>query len=134
MLLQPCVVKKMIVVTGASGHISGNLVRALLDGDRPVRAMVFRDTRALDGLPVDLVEADLLDRESLVRAFHGADLIYHLAARISIAGDDGGMVPRVNRRVEWGKAARELGHTVRPVRETVEDVYNWFESHGMLER
>jgi len=85
-----------VVVTGASGHIGANLVRALLDRDRPVRAMVYRDTRALDGLPVDLVEADLLDRDSLVRAFHGADLVYHLAARISIAGDDGGMVSRVN--------------------------------------
>jgi len=85
-----------VVVTGASGHIGASLVRALLDRDRPVRAMVYRDTRALDGLPVELVEADLLDRDSLVAAFRGADLVYHLAARISITGADGGMVQRVN--------------------------------------
>jgi dihydroflavonol-4-reductase len=41
---------------------------------------------------------------------------------------------RGNRRVECGKAANELGHQPRPVRETVEDIYGWFASNGMLEQ
>ena len=86
----------MIVVTGAAGHIGANLVRALREKGQPCRALVHRDTRALDGLPLELAEADLLDRDSLVRAFRGAGLVYHLAARISIAGDDGGAVHQVN--------------------------------------
>jgi len=85
-----------VVVTGASGHVGGTLVRALLDGGRKVRALVYRDTRALEGLALDRVEADVIDRVSLVRAFRGANLVYHLAARISITGDDSGEVERVN--------------------------------------
>jgi uncharacterized protein YbjT (DUF2867 family) len=43
----------MIVVTGASGHVGGNLVRTLLAQGRSVRALVHRDRRALDGLDVE---------------------------------------------------------------------------------
>lgn len=85
-----------VVVTGASGHIGANLVRELLRRGRTVRVMVHRDTRALEGLDVERVTADLLDFDTLLQAFSGADLVFHLAARISIAGDDGGLVTRTN--------------------------------------
>jgi len=39
----------MIVVTGASGLVGGNLVRALLAQGRSVRALVHHDRRALEG-------------------------------------------------------------------------------------
>lgn len=73
-----------VVVTGAAGHIGGNLVRALLAEDRRVRAMVFRDTAALEGLEVERVKADILEPESLRAAFADADVVYHLAARITL--------------------------------------------------
>ena len=85
-----------VVVTGASGHIGANLVRELLRRGRTVRVMVHRDTRALEGLDLERVTADLLDFDTLLQAFRGADLVFHLAARISITGDDGGLVPRTN--------------------------------------
>lgn len=84
------------VVTGASGHLGGNLVRALLRrGDR-VRALVHRDTRALQGLPVEQVTGDVLDTESLRRAFAGADVVFHLAGRISIVNWDREQVGAIN--------------------------------------
>lgn len=86
----------MTVVTGAAGHVGGNLVRALLAKGRKVRAVVRNDTRALDGLGVEVVRADVLDLDSLVRAFEGAEVVYHLAALISIIGDQGGKVSRTN--------------------------------------
>ncbi len=73
-----------VVVTGAAGHIGANLVRALLAEGRTVRAMVFRDTTALEGLDVERVNADVLDVESLRAAFAGADVVYHLAGRITL--------------------------------------------------
>src|ERR1035441_10691281 len=39
------------LVTGASGHIGANLVRALLGQGRRVRALVHRQTKGVDGLP-----------------------------------------------------------------------------------
>jgi len=86
------------VITGASGHIGANLVREMLARGRACRAVVYRDTRALGGLDVERVTADLADPASLQRAFTGADTVFHLAARISIAGDRGGHVHNTNVR------------------------------------
>ena len=79
----------MIVVTGASGLIGANLVRSLLveQGGRGIRAVVHHDRRALQGLDLELVEADLSDQTSLENALRGADLVYHLAASISLRMD-----------------------------------------------
>jgi dihydroflavonol-4-reductase len=73
------------VVTGASGHIGANLTRALLGRGATVRAMVHRDRRSLEGLDVETVRADVLDPDSLDRAFAGADVVYHLAAVIALS-------------------------------------------------
>ena len=84
------------VVTGASGHLGANLVRALVADGRRVRALVRRDLRALEGLDVETVEGDLFDPASLERAFHGAECVFNAAGRISITGPDGGLVERTN--------------------------------------
>jgi dihydroflavonol-4-reductase len=84
------------VVTGAAGHVGGNLVRELLARGQAVRAVVRDDRRALEGLDLDFVEANVEDLESLRAAFDGADLVHHLAARISIVGDPDGAVRRTN--------------------------------------
>ncbi|MBN2495102.1 MAG: SDR family oxidoreductase [Deltaproteobacteria bacterium] len=74
------------VVTGASGHLGANLVRALMDRGQSVRTLIHRNDRVLEGLDVERVQGDLLDASSLERAFAGADEVYHLAAFISILG------------------------------------------------
>ena len=61
-----------------------------------MRCLVRDDVRALEGLPVELVRGDVSDPETLKLAFEGAGSVFHLAARISIAGDEGGLVERVN--------------------------------------
>jgi len=76
-----------IVVTGATGHIGANLVRALLKRGEKVRVTVREDTRALEGLEVERIRADVLEPESLTRAFRDARLVYHLAAHVSILED-----------------------------------------------
>lgn len=86
----------MVVVTGAAGHVGGNLVRALLDQGRRVRVLVRGDTRALEGLDVERVQGDVLDLDSLKAAFDGAEVVFHLAALISITGGQHGRVHRVN--------------------------------------
>ncbi|HSW41806.1 MAG TPA: NAD-dependent epimerase/dehydratase family protein [Patescibacteria group bacterium] len=85
-----------VVVTGASGHIGSNLVRLLIERGRTVRAVDVRPGPSLAGLDLEYVEADVLDSESLLRAFAGVDVVFHLAARISIAGDPDGRVWATN--------------------------------------
>src|SRR5215217_3628972 len=86
----------MIAVTGASGLLGGNLVRELLAQGQRVRALVHQDRRALSGLDVETVTADLNDPSSLEDAFAGAEVVYHLASVISIRMDSWDEVYRVN--------------------------------------
>lgn len=83
-------------VTGATGHVGANLVRALIDDGRRVRAINRTRGPALDGLDVEFVAVDVLDAPALRRAFEGVDVVYHLAALISVAGDRDGHVRATN--------------------------------------
>lgn len=85
-----------VVVTGASGHLGANLVRALLGRGERVRVLVHRHARALEGLEVEVAQGDVLDAASLDAAFAGAEVVYHVAGVISIVGDPHGTVRRVN--------------------------------------
>lgn len=76
----------MVLVTGAAGHLGGALVRELLEGAGKVRALVLPgdDISSLDGLPLQVMKGNILDRESLRLAMTGVDIVYHLAGIISI--------------------------------------------------
>jgi len=77
----------MIVVTGATGHLGNVLVRSLVaQGETTVRAVTGRSgrTESLAGLDVEMVEAGLHDYDSLLRAFRGATVVYHVAGVVSI--------------------------------------------------
>jgi dihydroflavonol-4-reductase len=84
------------IVTGASGHLGGVLVRALIARGHRVRALYRHDQRALAGLDCTCMAIDVTDIESLKPAFEGGDLLFHLAALISITGGQGGLVEATN--------------------------------------
>jgi dihydroflavonol-4-reductase len=87
---------KKVAVTGASGHIGANLVRELLGRGYEVVALVRQSSLALEGLDVTRIEGDILDQQSLRRAFRGASQVYHLAAYISIQAGEKEKLERVN--------------------------------------
>lgn len=86
----------LVVVTGAAGHVGANLVRALLAAGRPVRALVREHTAGVDGLPVEMVRCDVTDAAACRRALDGAEVVYHLAARISVGWGPPGPIEAVN--------------------------------------
>jgi dihydroflavonol-4-reductase len=88
----------MILVTGATGHIGNVLVRELLDKGEHVRVLVRpgKPAPALSGLDVEIFSGDILDPNSLNGAMQDVTLVYHLAARISLGGEDEHEVERVN--------------------------------------
>jgi dihydroflavonol-4-reductase len=57
---------------------------------------VHVNTRPIDGLDVELVRGDVCDPASLERAFQGADVVYHMAARISLSMSDWPALEAVN--------------------------------------
>ena len=70
-----------VLVLGATGHLGSNLVRALLDKGESVRVMVRPPNPALTlrGLPLERVEGDLADAESVARACASVSAVYHCA-------------------------------------------------------
>jgi dihydroflavonol-4-reductase len=87
-----------VAVTGASGHLGANLIRALLDDGHTVTALVRDDVRALEGLPVRRIQGDLFDPAALRRAFDGSEVCFHAAGMIAITRDPTGEVTRVNQQ------------------------------------
>jgi dihydroflavonol-4-reductase len=85
-----------VAVTGASGHVGANLVRALLAQGRRVRVLVHKSTRGIDGLPVEAFAADVLDPKSLRSALAEVGTVFHLAAKISAGWEPAAVIDQVN--------------------------------------
>ena len=51
-----------------------------------MRALYYQDRRGFDGLDVELAAGDVTKRRSLVTAFRNADVVYHLAGEVAVAG------------------------------------------------
>ena len=75
-----------IAVTGASGHIGSNLVRKLIDEGHQVRVLFYKDNRGFEGLPVKSFRGSMDNPEVLSELIKGTDVVFHLAAQISING------------------------------------------------
>lgn len=76
----------LAVVTGASGHLGMNLVNALLAGNWQVRTVVHVNCKHLKNLGVEMVHGDTLNPILLEKAFKGADVVFNLAAKVSVVG------------------------------------------------
>ena len=87
----------VVVVTGATGHVGVNLCRALVAAGREVRVVGRRPLPDAAGAPgTSWVECDVRDAAAVQRALAGADVVFHLAAQISITGDPDGSVRATN--------------------------------------
>jgi dihydroflavonol-4-reductase len=76
------------LVTGATGVVGANLVREILGRKGRVRALVRQasDTSAIDGIGVEKVYGDILDRQSIKLAARGCDIVFHCAAIFAYSG------------------------------------------------
>ena len=71
-----------VLVIGATGHLGGKVVRALLNRNKSVRALVRpgSDASALKKLGVEIVRGDMMDPASLKPAMEGMDALITTAA------------------------------------------------------
>jgi len=80
-----------LLITGATGMLGSAVARRAIAAGYTVQAMVRpnSDRRALAGLPVAFVEADLEDPETLPDALAQADRVVHTAAHVGDWGPVG---------------------------------------------
>lgn len=78
--------KKLVLVSGANGHLGNNLVRLLLSRGFQVRASVrnLDNSAALQDLPCELVAADITDKASFIRVLQGVDTFYAVGAAFKL--------------------------------------------------
>ncbi|MEI6578968.1 MAG: NAD-dependent epimerase/dehydratase family protein [Eubacteriales bacterium] len=71
------------LVTGGAGFIGSNVVKYLLDNNMQVRVVdnFSSGNRCnLEGLDVEIIEADICEPENALKACKGVDVVFHLAA------------------------------------------------------
>ncbi len=73
-----------IAVTGATGHVGTNLCRILIDQGHQVKVLIHSDAIGLEGLPLEFIRGDITNESDLENLCSGCDVVYHLAAFISI--------------------------------------------------
>ncbi|MBI4610041.1 MAG: NAD-dependent epimerase/dehydratase family protein [Candidatus Rokubacteria bacterium] len=87
-----------VLVTGATGFVGANLVRALLADGYRVRVLVRPTStrKALTGCPVEVVYGDLVEPDSLGRPVAGCRLVFHVAADYRLWAPDPSVLYRTN--------------------------------------
>lgn len=78
------------LVSGANGHLGNNLVRFLLKQGVPVRAAVrnINNRKPFEGLNCELVQADITDKASFVKALQGVETFYSVGAAFKLWAKD----------------------------------------------
>jgi dihydroflavonol-4-reductase len=86
------------LVTGATGYLGVELVRALRAQDREVRALARSDAGAarLDGLGAEVVRGDVTVPDSLPPVFAGVSRVFHLAGVVAHRARDDARLRTVN--------------------------------------
>lgn len=104
-----------VIVTGASGHIGNVLVRELVQQGAEVIAIARHASTApaLNNLPIHCVDADITDTASLQPWFNHVDVVYHLAAKISLSDRADEDLYRINVEGTKNIAKISLQHGVK---------------------
>lgn len=82
--------KPLVLVSGANGHLGNNLVRLLIEKGFQVRASVrsLNNMDCFKGLDCEVVQADITDKASFVKALQGVDTFYAVGAAFTLWAKD----------------------------------------------
>ncbi len=80
----------LALVSGANGHLGNNLVRLLLNKGIPVRASVrnINHKSPFTGLNCEVVQADITDKASFIKALRGVHTFYAVGASFKLWAKD----------------------------------------------
>ena len=83
----------MILVTGGTGLVGGHLLQALVQQQKPIRAIIRPNAKVPNALipyahQIEWFEADLQDYDAIEQAMNGCTHVYHCAAKVSFDPKD----------------------------------------------
>ena len=75
---------KNILITGASGFIGGHVAKYFTEKGERITCLLRpgSDTSFIDDLQINKTIGDILEMESLIKAFKGIDFVIHVAAKV----------------------------------------------------
>lgn len=87
-----------VLITGASGFIGTAVTRAVIAHGDEVRVLLRPNSnlKNLEGLPVETIQGDLQDPQSLKNAIRGCDGLYHVAAHYALWDRDPATFYKIN--------------------------------------
>lgn len=87
----------LALITGGSGHVGANLSRELINQGYKVRCIDYdNDYRAFKNLDIELIKADITDKDSLKPAFKDVEVVFHTAAFISLDRRYENLIRKIN--------------------------------------
>jgi len=78
---------KQALVTGGGGFLGSSIVHMLLDKGLSVRSLQRSDSPDLKKLGVYIIRGNISDRDTVINAAEGCDVIFHIAAKAGVWGD-----------------------------------------------
>ncbi|MPZ51469.1 MAG: NAD-dependent epimerase/dehydratase family protein [Acidimicrobiia bacterium] len=89
---------RVVGVTGGTGVVGSSLVRHLVEDGHRVRALARSEAsaRLLTGMGAEPVTGDVLDRDSVISGFSGAEWVFHVAGVNEMCSRDPAIMYRVN--------------------------------------
>lgn len=127
-------VDRRVLVTGAGGFIGSHLTEKLVDLGGRVRALVHYNSRGSWGwldhlsqkIEIEVISGDICDRDSVMAAMRGSEIVFHLAALIAIPYSYNAPLSYVRTNIEGTlnvlQAARDL-RLERVIHTSTSEVY-----------
>ena len=77
---------KKALVTGGGGFLGSRIIHMLLDKGITVRSLQRSDSPDLKKLSVEIIRGDISDRDTVINAAEGCDMVFHVAAKAGVWG------------------------------------------------
>lgn len=89
--------KTTVCLTGATGHVGFAILKEFQNyPETNVKILLRKDPGYFDGLTCEKVKGDITDYASLLEAFSGCDVVYHVAGCVEIKPGNEDFVYKVN--------------------------------------
>lgn len=86
-----------IAITGISGHVGNNVARALLKKGYSIKALVQDpEAKSIQDINAEFIIGDLFNKSALDKVCNNADVLIHIAGKVSINPSERDIIYKVN--------------------------------------